>query len=180
MRLFVAVVPPDEVLRDLDRFVGPLRDEQPALRWVPPVRWHLTLAFLGSVAEDVLPDLRARLGRAAARSDAPVLAFAGGGRFDGRVLWAGVHGDRPALRRLSERCAGAARRTGIAVEERAYRPHLTLASSPEPADLRALAERLAGYTGPSWRADAVMLMRSYLGPAPRYEPVKEWALRGAD
>jgi 2'-5' RNA ligase len=35
-------------------------------------------------------------------------------------------------------------------------------------------DRLAGYRGPEWPARQVELLRSHLGPAPRYEPVATW------
>lgn len=176
MRLFVAVDPPAAALAHLDDAVAPVRRDRPDLRWAPPARWHLTLAFLGEVEERHLPELTTRLARACARRPIAELALAGAGRFDGRVLWAGVAGDVPALSRLAAAVAAAARRSGIAVEERRFRPHVTLARSREPVDLRPAAAALAGYAGPSWLADRVRLVRSVLGPAPRHEEVAFWPL----
>lgn len=48
MRLFVAVWPPDDVidaLRDLPR------PESDGVRWSTPPQWHVTLRFLGQVAD---------------------------------------------------------------------------------------------------------------------------------
>ena len=49
MRLFVAVVPPDAALAELEDAVAPLREAAPELRWTGAASWHLTLAFLGEV-----------------------------------------------------------------------------------------------------------------------------------
>jgi 2'-5' RNA ligase len=50
MRLFVAAWPAESALGALAD-VRPIT-ETPDLRWVPPVNWHVTLAFLGSVPDD--------------------------------------------------------------------------------------------------------------------------------
>lgn len=178
MRLFVAVVPPADVLTDLGAAVDGARAVVPGLRWVPPERMHLTLAFLGEVEPGTLPDLTERLGRAAGRSTAAVLRVEGAGRFGGRVLWAGIQGDVPALTLLAQRCAAAARRAGLTVEERPYRAHLTLARSSRPVDLRPAVAAVAGHSGRPWRADEVALVRSRTGPQPAYETLVAWPLTG--
>ncbi|KWX02886.1 2'-5' RNA ligase [Carbonactinospora thermoautotrophica] len=181
MRLFVALIPPGEVVDDLERAVAPLRAQDRTLRWTRAEHWHLTLAFLGEVDEEKLPDLTTRLARAAKRHPAPTLAFTGGGRFGHRVLWTGVTGDRDPLRRLVASVQAAARRAGIPVEERAWRPHLTLARVPErvQADLRPLVERLRTYVGDTWTATELHLVRSRLQSEPRYETLRSWPLGSA-
>ncbi len=181
MRLFVALIPPEEIVVDLERAVAPLRAQDRTLRWVRAEHWHLTLAFLGEVAEERLPDLTTRLARAAKRHPAPTLAFTGGGRFGNRVLWAGVTGDRDPLRRLAASVQAAVRRAGIPVEERDWRPHLTLARVPERdrADLRPLVERLRAYAGDAWTATELHLVRSRLRAEPRYETLQSWPLGAA-
>lgn len=169
MRLFVALVPPPEAVAHLGVTVVAVSAAHPDLRWIPPERWHLTLAFLGEVEDRRLPDLVKRLGRAASRHPVLRLRFAGGGRFGRQVLWAGVQGDVPALGRLAGSVTAAARRTGLDVDERPYRPHLTLARTRTPADLRPLLPALAAYDGPEWTAEQVQLVRSRLGPSPTYE-----------
>ncbi|MGH3449618.1 MAG: RNA 2',3'-cyclic phosphodiesterase, partial [Haloechinothrix sp.] len=51
MRLFAAIVPPDDVLDDLDSELSRLglheTDEYSGLRWTPRERRHLTVAFYG-------------------------------------------------------------------------------------------------------------------------------------
>jgi 2'-5' RNA ligase len=180
VRLFVALTPPETVVAELSRAVADLRDAAPELRWTRPEQWHLTLAFLGEVAERPRAELERRLERAARRYAPLTLACVGGGRFSGRVLWTRVDGDRDALRRLAAATRAAAQRTGLDVEDRPYRPHLTLARSAGAADLRPLVERLAPFRGTAWLADTLHLMRSELGAGPnrtaRYESVTSWPL----
>lgn len=178
MRLFAALVPPPPVVDHLHAVVAALRAEHGDWRWASPERWHLTLAFYGAVAEAAVPALTERLARAAGRHPPQDLTLAGAGRFDGRVLWVGVDGDRLRLRRLAQATQAAAQRAGVAVDPRPFRAHLTVARTREPVDLRPAVERLAAYQGPIWTADALHLVRSTLGPHPRYDDVARWELTG--
>jgi len=176
VRAFVAVALPVDVRDHLDRQLRTCRAEHPTLRWVAPERWHLTLTFLGDVDAAALSDLRLRLGRGVVRSDPFRLQLLKGGRFGDHVLWAGVGGDRDQLRRLAERTTAAARRAGIDVEHRPHRPHLTLARAPRPTDLRAAVGSLDEYAGPGWTVADVELVRSTLGPTPRYDTLATYPL----
>ncbi len=176
MRLFAALAPPPDARAHLVAAAEQARRIQPQLRWVDEARLHLTLSFFGEVDPNVLPALGERLARAARRYPPLELTFAGGGRFDGRVLWVGVRGDREPLGRLADSVSAAARRCGLTVEDRRYRPHLTVARARTPVDLRLVVAELERYEGPSWRADRVHLVRSVLGPSPQYDDVETWAL----
>lgn len=178
-RLFVAVAPPPAVVAELERAVRPLRSVEPRLRWSSPERWHVTLAFLGPVADEVRPALSERLARVARRHPPAELALAGGGRFGTRVLWIGISGD---LGRLATGVRRAATRAGLtAGDDRPLRAHLTLARVPEGhhADLRPLAETLRRSVPPrSWMMSEISLMSSHGGPSPVYRTGQAWVLRG--
>jgi 2'-5' RNA ligase len=179
-RLFVAVDPPERARSDLERALGPLRDEPGAPRWTAPDRWHLTLLFLGAVPDDLVPALTAAVGGAVAAAPAMTLRLAGAGRFGPvrrpQVFWTGLDGDVAPLVTLAERLAGAARGLELPVEDRPFRPHLTLGRWPprRPAD-GTLPERLAGYRGPSWPVAEVRLIESHLGRREPYETVAAWS-----
>jgi 2'-5' RNA ligase len=188
MRLFVAVTPPEAVLRELAGAVRPLRELPGAdgLRWARRDAWHVTLAFLGEVEEDALPELGRRLARAAHRHPPLSLRIGGGGRFGDRTLWAGVTGDTTPLARLAASVAAGARRSGVTVEERAFRAHVTLARSRRGgARLAPYADALAGFESAPWRADRVELVCSrppapgVPGDRPRYETLDAWPLEAA-
>ncbi|WP_405992598.1 RNA 2',3'-cyclic phosphodiesterase [Streptomyces sp. NBC_00986] len=181
MRLFAALLPPEDVLAQLGAAVDELHTlpGADALRWTSRPGWHFTLAFYGEVAEDVVSELSAGLERAARRTEPFGLAVRGGGQFgDGRALWAGVEGDVAALRRLAERCEDAA----ATQEHRRYRAHLTVARGREAMDVRPYLDRLDDFTGRSWTVDELVLVRSNLprsgvpGEQPRYEAVARWGL----
>ncbi|WP_336030487.1 RNA 2',3'-cyclic phosphodiesterase [Geodermatophilus sp. FMUSA9-8] len=176
LRLFVAVAPPAAARASLAEALAPLRGAPGAPRWGDPARWHLTLLFLGAVPPELLPGLTAAVGAAVAPTPPATLRLAGAGRFGPRrrpqVLWAGVDGDVGVLADLAARLAGAARGLGLPVEDRPFRPHLTLGrwDPRRPADAD-LPDRLAGHRGPSWPVREVSLVRSSAG---RHDPLGTW------
>lgn len=179
MRLFVALLPPDDVLDEIEELFAPHRGDWPGLRWTRRGSLHVTLAFYGEVADRIVPRLGGRLERAAARHPRRELSFAGAGAFPrtsaSRALWAGVHGD---LRRLADSCAAVARREGLTTGAYdTFRPHLTVARSRHPLDVRPMVEKLATFEGTPWEANEIHLVRSHLGGDPRYETLRTWPLR---
>jgi 2'-5' RNA ligase len=183
VRLFVAITPPEKALEELEAVVAPLRAARPDLRWTSSQSWHVTLAFLGEVDDAVLDRLTARIERAAGKRPGLVVSAGGAGAFPtgprARVLWTGLQVDRRALRVIAGSMAAAAGKAGAPPpdEQRRFRPHITLARSREPADLRPLIAELGGFTGTTWTADRVHLIRSHLGPDTWYESVGDWPLR---
>lgn len=180
MRLFAAVDPPAEARESLLAALGQARDEQ--LRWVPPQQWHLTLAFYGEVAEPKVEKLQQGLERAAERTTTFGMRLAGAGAFPrqatkARVLWIGLDGEVEAMRRVADRCAGAGRRARIAVEDRAFRPHLTLARARrDTVDVTDTVAGLASYTSPWWQVTSLRLVHSTLGREVRHETLREFPL----
>lgn len=188
-RMFVAVVPPEEVLEDLDAFLEPRR-EHGAFRWTLAEQLHVTLAFLESVPDRALDALVEGLHAAAARRRPFEARVAGGGAFPdvarGKVLWAGLELDADARAELDRLAAGAraaAGRAGVPVDGQRFRPHLTLARLGRPQELTRWVRLLDAYAGLTWTVDRVALVESHLGEGPRrrprYEVVEEVRLGDA-
>jgi len=187
-RLFVAAYPPPQARDDLAALVATLAIGQPAqpgrsLRLAPAQEWHLTLAFLGDVAEHAVPAAHRAVEAAVCAAAAPVVRLGGGGRF-GRgkftIVWTGVHGEGLAdLAKAVRRQLKAAR---LPFDPKPFRPHLTLARPADRLPAEALAADLAAlkaYEGPKWTVETVALVRSHLGPKPVYERLGEWTAGGA-
>jgi RNA 2',3'-cyclic 3'-phosphodiesterase len=188
MRMFVAVVPPEEVVDHLDAFLD-VRRAAGSFRWAASDQLHLTLAFLAEVPDRKLDDLVERLGRAGSRRTSFETAVAGGGAFPNvaraRVLWAGLDLDergRVELSRMATGARAAANRAGVAVDGQRFRPHLTVARLGHPEDITSWVRLLDAYRGPTWTVDRLTLVASYLGQGPRgrprYQTVDEFALSG--
>ena len=186
-RMFVAVVPPERVVEDLDEFLGPRRDATRGtgpLRWTLPEHWHLTLAFAEDVPDRSFDDLVARLERAGAKRT-PVLArVAGGGAFPNvgraRVLFAGVDSDAEELRRAATGARAALAKAGVEVDGQRFRPHLTVARMRRPMEATSWVRVLDAYSGPQWTVDELALVASHLGEGPhrrpRYEVVETFTI----
>jgi RNA 2',3'-cyclic 3'-phosphodiesterase len=181
MRLFTAVLMPPEAVTHLDAAVAAHRDD--VLRWTASDSWHLTLAFYGEVDDLRVPDLKARLTRAAKKYSTLSLALTGSGQFSQRTLWIGCVGDIVPLRAVARSAAAAGQRVGASANEGRFRAHLTLARAPKPIDLRPYVSALSAYKGPAWTADAVALVRSHLGASEnrraRYETLSTHQLTGS-
>ena len=122
MRLFAAVRPPEPVLANLDAFVEPRRDADPALRWVARENWHLTLAFFGDVPHDRVEPLQEAL--RAVRGEPFRLTLDGSGAFPdpaaGRVLFHAVTVGSDDLNALRRRVRTAADRVGVPPAHQEY------------------------------------------------------------
>jgi 2'-5' RNA ligase len=99
------------------------------------------------------------------------------------VVWAGLDGDPDdldGLHRLAAAVTRAVRQARVPVERRPFRPHLTLGRW-RPGDTYdpGLVRDLAGYVGPCFGVDRIGLVRSHLGPSPRYESLGSWPLGDA-
>jgi RNA 2',3'-cyclic 3'-phosphodiesterase len=163
VRLFAAVALPDHAVSDLDAALADHRDD--VLAWTLPEQWHITLAFYGQVEDKRVPDLKARLTRAAKRHPVISLALDGAGRFDGRTLWVGCIGDVATLRDISRSAVAAGRRVGASSADDAFRfrAHVTLARARRPVDLRPYVAELDVFRSRPWTVDSVSLVRSHLG-----------------
>jgi len=189
VRLFVGITPTAEALAHAAGAVDRIASTTPDLRWTPPQRWHVTLAFLGEVDPDRVPRLSAQLDEVAAvHPPLAGLRLEGAGTFRG-VLWLGVTDPAGAL--WSETATGwpfstqehlgglaravqrAMRDAHIPVERRPWRAHMTIArwrTSPErDAAAHKAVEALADYSGPAFEGHQIRLVHSITGPSPRYE-----------
>ena len=179
MRLFVAVDPSAAAVEHLGAVVDGLQVSQAnepgrSTRLAGRERWHVTLAFLGDVPDERVPQATAALDAAVGPDGPASVRFAGGGTFGrGRftILWAGLDGDVAALRELAQAVRGQLRRARLPLDSKGFRPHLTIA---RPGDrltrdqVEADVATLAAYQGPEWPVDQVHLVASELGPNPRH------------
>ena len=143
MRLFTGLDLPPDLVGSLEHL---LRRLKPAARiaWSPPANLHVTTKFIGEWPEARLPELKTALGRLPARE--PIRGAVRRVGFypnphSPRIFWCGI--EAPGLDRLADDTDGATASLGVAREERAYSPHLTLARIRDRIDLQPLREAIA-------------------------------------
>jgi 2'-5' RNA ligase len=189
-RLFVALDPPEGVRRRIGATVAALRrsagraaDE---VRWTAPETLHLTVQFLGAVAEERIPELDGAV-RAAAASARPLqLELQGAGGFPSarrpRVVWLGIGGDLAPLVALARELGRLLTPLGFPPEPRPFSPHLTIGRARDARGAAGLGGALAEAAqggGVAWRVAELVLFESHLEPTgARHEPLLRAPLGG--
>ena len=149
-------------------------------RVTPPPNWHLTLRFLGEVAQPDYDRLLYEMS-IASLGEPFSITFGGLGAFPrparATVLWLGAsHGDGD-LSQLAARVEEAVGHAGFPVEDRPFRAHLTL-SRIRPAENVTRILDNSGLVGVKHRIGAVTLFKSHLGAGgATYEPLERFPLR---
>ena len=163
----MAVWPPEDVLDMVAALPRPTVD---GLRWTGRGQWHVTVRFLGPVA-DIEPVAGALADLASVGATTAIMGPATG-RFDHRILHVPVHGLDVAAAAVVEATAS----LGKPPEDRPFHGHLTLGRVAKQArvDLRPLAGVLLQAR---WEVDAVCLVESRLSPkGARYEVLERFPL----
>ena len=170
MRLFVALEIPSSVRENLASLIASMRAITREPRWVRAENLHVTLKFLGEVAEERVDAIRSALGEIRS-AKAVALDFRGLGFFPDerhpRVFWAAMEAS-PNLETLAADIEAAMEKLGIPREKRAFSPHLTLARFERPRLPEALRKLIADNQQRefgSLRTDAFHLIQSKLKPA---------------
>lgn len=126
MRLFVALDIEPEIRQKIGEFRERMRALAPAVRWVGPETFHVTVQFLGETQK--LDEIKQALQQV--RGDAVGLSFRGTGFFPNvklpRVFWVGIESDEH-LQELANSLGAALKPLGFARDAGPYTPHLTLA-----------------------------------------------------
>ena len=122
----------------------------PHAKWARLEKAHLTLVFCASLIPDDA------LVREVVKRHPPFsLHLTGGGTFRGNVLWLGVGGDLPNLKRLQAELQNALE---ITDEHEGYTPHVTLARGK-----RLSPAMLTGFESEPFRVGEVSLFESARG-----------------
>lgn len=172
MRVFVAINLSQQEKARLEAAARPLLESGFPVRWVATRNVHLTLKFLGEVAEDRLPDISAAVEDAAGDLEGFDMAVDGFGAFPSarrpQVVWAGIAAN-PRLSDLQRRLESALEALGFERERRRFHPHLTVGRARKGARPKEFAgfDELVGQLAyeDTYRAAAVDLMQSQLKPS---------------
>lgn len=185
-RVFCAVELPPEVRAQLEEHIARLRKEVPdaAASWSRVENIHLTLKFFGNVALDRIPAISEAASRAVAGLEPFNISVGDTGVFPRRsrpqVLWIGVSDPSGKLSALHERLEKECASEGFPKEDRAYRPHLTIARLRRPDGARHLADtHLQMQFKPSEvEVTELILFRSELSPkGSRYTQISKHPIR---
>ena len=144
-RVFCAVELPQDVRARLQEHIARLRKEVPdaAASWSRVENIHLTLKFFGSVTLDRIPQISAAATRTTEQFSKFQIEVGVTGVFPrpsrAQVLWIGVNDISGQLSALQKQFEAECAAEGFEKEDRAYKPHLTIARLRKPESARRLA-----------------------------------------
>lgn len=187
-RLFVAVPLPSDAIKGIAALVEGVRATDGAaivgpvgrsgrgstdVRWVRLDALHVTVRFIGPTLDPDVAVVERAVAAVAAAAHPFDVRVAGAGAFPGpdrpRALWLGIGAGHTELGRLAEALDRELVALGRPADDRAFRPHLTLARSDGvragPRLARRLIDAADGFFV-RWRATSLVLFESRTGGGP--------------
>lgn len=175
----------DKAREEFARITSALEKADADVKWVAPGSIHLTLKFLGYVAEEKISSISESLTEIAGRTTPFEVVLDGIGVFPGwdraRVLWIGLGGGNDQVKDLAGEVEEAMSREGFEKEKRPFRSHLTLGrirSAKNKDELEKAASLLEVNSAVS-NISKIVLFRSDLTPkGALYTPIESAGFGG--
>jgi 2'-5' RNA ligase len=177
MRLFTAVDIPEEVKSALGRTIERFRP-MAKLKWTDAEKLHITTKFIGEWPEARMEELTDVLNGVGSPGVLNIqirgLRWVPEARRP-RMLWAGVESG-PELGSLAHETEQAVHALGVAVEDRKYSPHLTLARIRDRVPLDTLHRAIEAEGSADFGSFAAPAFYLYLSKDGRYTKLAEFSL----
>lgn len=183
-RIFIAVKidAGDRLLNMISDFRTILQDEK--IKWTETENFHITIAFLGDTADDKVKTIGEMLKVVCNGSGDFEIVIKGAGVFksftDPRILWTTI-APSAELNGLYESVMPGLRNSGIYLEERGFRPHLTLGRIKSIHDNERFKSLIAKYINTELqiqKVNEVILYESLLfHSGPVYKPLAKFPLK---
>ncbi|SFM37608.1 RNA 2',3'-cyclic phosphodiesterase [Marinobacter zhejiangensis] len=159
LRLFTGIELPVAIRHSIQNCLGHV----PGIRWQSFHQLHLTVNFIGSVEKSAAESVQAAV-RATAFTPFN-LTITGAGHFKHRAIWLGVKPEAP-LSALHQQDRDQLAALGLDMEERRYRPHVTIARIPRMAksvnrdSIGRCVEELQAFSAPPFEVNHLSLFAS--------------------
>lgn len=181
MRIFVAIELPDKTKDNIQRSAEQLKQFAVRGRFVPPSNLHLTLHFLGEVAERDLIFVQSAMDGVRDFS-APQIALQQFVMLRGSdVLCAKIRQQNNSLTNLHDKLGELLEENRFDVEHRSYRPHVTVARKAAfSLPFSEVTKNVDVYNKP-FNASEIVLYQSILsGDVPTYKELYRVSLQTED
>lgn len=170
VKLFLAVPLAPSVTSDLGGLAETMRKEAYhggfEIRWVRPLNYHVTVAFLGNTSPQMIGPIRDRLTNRVAKVPRFKYALRGFGAFPkperAQVLWAAVHEPSGSLENLARLCSDEMSELGFPTDRRSYHPHVTIGRIKRPDDIRSVLQNNSERTFSKTSVDFMVLFESVM------------------
>lgn len=184
IRTFVAVEMPDPVREQFRDVEDRLRRADAHVKWVEPQNIHVTLKFLGDVAEDRIEKIFQSVEEGTQGLASFDIRLSQLGAFPNlrqpRVVWIGVEEGKEQLAELQKRVEDSIARQGFPREKRKFSPHLTIGRVKSSRGTNELVEAIQAtpFESESFEINEVVVMESTLTPeGPIYTPQRKVGLK---
>jgi RNA 2',3'-cyclic 3'-phosphodiesterase len=182
-RIFIAVKidPGDSLIDMISDFKTTLKDEM--IKWTETKNFHLTLSFLGDTEEDKIKAVGKMLNGVCEGPGDFDITIRGAGVFknlkDPRIIWTGIEPSE-MLNKLYESVYLGLKETGITIEDRTFKPHLTLARIKNIKNIDTLKSLIDKYMNTELQkqpVNEVIIYESLLFQSgPVYKPLRKFTL----
>ncbi len=182
-RIFIAlkVEPGETLLRMLSSLKAMPGNEK--ITWVDPANFHLTMAFPGNTEDERIIVASIMLKQKCTGFGEFGFKLSGSGVFksfsDPRIIWIGTE-NHEKVTDLNNLITTGLKDTGFKIEERQFRPHITLGRIKSIKDKEALKSVVSRYQNTFFQevpVTEVILFESILKPTgPVYKPIGRFRL----
>ena len=163
-RVFVSI--PVNNARDLEPLVRDLSQVR-GVRITPAYQFHITLCFIGEIADDKLETIYQIVDAAVQGVKPGRIDLKGAGCFPNpkraSVVWAGLVSEVP-LERISVEITSRLKAAGIPFDEKPFKPHITLGRVSGNPDLTVLMNKYRTTEFATFVSHNVLVMKSELRP----------------
>ena len=170
LRCFIAVGIPDSIKKGIGVLIDILKKHEVDVKWIIPENLHLTLKFLGSTPEDLIPAIGKSLLEVASSSDPFYIRIYSTGVFPNKkypkVIWVGMETSE-VLGRLRGDIEDEMSKLGYKKEGKEFRPHLTIGRVRSPKGMINIITELENFKDKDFgtiTVDSIKLMKSELKP----------------
>jgi 2'-5' RNA ligase len=170
LRCFIAIEMSDPIKKEIGKLLDIMQKHDVDIKWVAPEHIHLTLKFLGSTSDALLPDIRESLSKILSSYKPFYIKICGTGVFPNRkyprVIWTGID-DSDILNKMKGDIEQAMALLGFQKEDKAFNPHLTLGRVRSSKGVMNIVNELDNYKTMEFgilHIDHIKLMKSDLKP----------------
>ena len=187
-RMFCAFELPESLRARISQHIQKVREAVPdaAASWSRPENIHLTVKFFGNVDQQRVPVICAATARVVKEFSPIQIEVGKTGVFPRpsrpQVLWIGLDDRSGALAELHKQLEHEFAGEGFPKEDRAFRPHLTIARIRKPHNSNRLAEAHLGmeFSSVTIELSELVLFRSELSSkGSKYTPISRHRLADA-
>ena len=183
MRSFIAVEVPENIQEEVFSLKENVSPDFAKIRWVKKENIHLTLVFLGEIAEDITEQVKEKMRQVSKKHKVFNMAFQSSGVFPNlrrpRILWVGVTPlSKEPLVNVSNDLRNAL--DFLKLDDRNFKPHITFGRIKSVYNLGALQRGIESITinTEEFTVKEITLFKSVLKPEGAvYTPLVKFPLQ---